>query len=75
MLALCEIYENVKDLGVNVLHEHGWDAGAGVERIRLYLVEYARTVLDGVEIAVLEPVLNPRTGMLEERSATYEYGR
>ena len=43
--------------------------------------EFARALLDyypaidGVDIAVLEPVLNPRTGMIEEQSATYEYRR
>ncbi len=31
--------------------------------------------IDGVDIAILEPVLNPRTGMIEEQSATYEYRR
>lgn len=56
VLALCEVYENVKDLGVNVLYEHGWDAGAAVERIRLYLMEYAGTVLDGVEVAVVSGI-------------------
>ncbi len=43
--------------------------------------EFARALLDyypaidGVDIAVVEPVLNPRTGMIEEQSATYEYRR
>lgn len=56
VLALCEVYENVKDLGVNVIYEHGWDARAAVERIRLYLIEYEDTVLDGVEIAVVSGI-------------------
>lgn len=56
VLALCEVYENVKDLGVNVLYEHGWDPGSAVERIRLYLVEYAGTVLDGTELAVVSGI-------------------
>jgi len=56
VLALCEVYENIKDLGVNVLYEHGWDAAAAVERIRLYFVEYAGIVLDGVEIAVVSGI-------------------
>ena len=38
------------------------------------LLDYYPAV-DGVNIAVLEPVLNPRTGMMEEQSATYEYRR
>ena len=38
------------------------------------LLDYYPTI-DGVDIAVLEPVLNPGTGMIEEQSATYEYRR
>ena len=42
---------------------------------------FARTLLDhysaidGVEIVVVEPFLDRRTGMIEERSETYEYDR
>jgi hypothetical protein len=33
------------------------------------------TALDGVIIEVVQPTLNPRTGMIEETSVTYEYRR
>jgi len=56
VLSLCEVYEHVKDLGVNVLYEHGWDARAAIERIRLYFVEYVGEVLSGVEIAVVSGI-------------------
>jgi len=31
--------------------------------------------IDGVDVTVVEPVLNPRSGMIEERSERYEYRR
>ena len=33
------------------------------------------SAIDGVEIVVVEPFLDRRTGMIEERSETYEYRR
>ncbi|MCP4592440.1 MAG: HNH endonuclease [bacterium] len=56
VLALCEVHENVKDLGVNVVHEHGWNACAAVERIRLYFIEHESIVLDSAEIAVVSGI-------------------
>ena len=38
------------------------------------LLDYYPAIV-GVEIAVIEPALNPHTGMIEEQSATYEYRR
>lgn len=56
VLALAEVYENVKDLGVNAVYEHGLDATAAIERTRLYFIEYPALVIDGIEIAVVSGI-------------------
>lgn len=56
VLRLTEIQENTRDLGISVLAEHGLDAGAARERIRLYLLEYVGTVIDGAELAVVSGI-------------------
>lgn len=56
VLALAKVYENVKDLGVNAVLEHGLHGRAAVERIRLYLLAYPGVVIDGIEIAVVSGI-------------------
>jgi len=56
VLTLAEIYETVKDLGVNAVREHGLDVRTARERIRLYLVEYVGEVIGGAELAVVSGI-------------------
>lgn len=53
VLQLVEIVEDTKDLGVNVVCEHGWTKGGARERIRLYLIEYVGLVIDRAELEVV----------------------
>ena len=46
----------------------------GPDALARALLDYYPAI-DGVEIAILEPVLNPRTGMIEEQSETHEFRR
>lgn len=56
VLRLVDVYENVKDLGVSAVREHGLDSGAARERIRLYLVEYPGVAVNGAEIEVVSGI-------------------
>lgn len=53
VLRLVELLHSTKDLGVNTVRESGMDAGAAVERLRLYFVEYAGIRINGDELEVV----------------------
>lgn len=53
---IIEISQGVKDLGVSVVAEHGIDASAARERIRLYLIEYVGTVVESSELEVVSGI-------------------
>lgn len=56
VLSLADLYENVKDLGVNAVKEHGLDAATARDRIKLYLIEYVGVIIDGIELAVVSGI-------------------
>ncbi|HOY61590.1 MAG TPA: HNH endonuclease signature motif containing protein [bacterium] len=56
VLCLADIFEKVKDLGVSAIAESGINSKAARERIRLYLLEYPDTVIDGIELAVVSGI-------------------
>lgn len=53
VLCLVSVFDTVKDIGVNVISEHGWAKSGAKERIRLYLVEYVGEIVDRAELEVV----------------------
>ena len=56
VLRLVELQHHVSDLGVSVVHEAGITAEAARERIRLYFVMYAGTVINSDELQVVSGI-------------------
>jgi len=56
VLSLAETFTHVKDIGVSLVAEHGWNATAARERIRLYLIEYVGEVIEGCELEVVSGI-------------------
>jgi hypothetical protein len=56
VLCLADIYEKFKDLGVSAIAESGINSKAAKERIKLYLLKYPDTVIDGIELAVVSGI-------------------
>lgn len=53
---LVEVYGNVRDLGVSVVHEAGIESASARERIRLYMSEYPETAIEGAELEVVSGI-------------------
>lgn len=56
VLRLVELQHNISDLGVSVVHESGISAEAARERIRLYFIMYAGTVINSDELQVVSGI-------------------
>jgi len=56
VLRLCDVYLDVKDLGVNIIREDGITASSSRERIRLYFLAFAGKKIDAIEIEVVSGI-------------------
>ncbi|MEZ0253973.1 MAG: hypothetical protein ACAI37_01780, partial [Chthoniobacter sp.] len=56
VLRLADILKATRRLNIAVARESGCDASNARERIRLYLVQYVGTVLDGTELEVVSGI-------------------
>ena len=56
VIFLTKIHEDFRDLGVSALAESGIASDNARERIRLYLIEYVGTVIDGVELQIVSGI-------------------
>lgn len=56
VLRLVELQHQFSDLGVSVVHTSGLEAGAAIDRIRLYLTQFSGVIVHGDELAVVSGI-------------------